>query len=112
MKYLFSDEQLISNSFTLLSNIISIDKKYFDILLQKIILHHNSILEKKSDLPLDYPLREYSIKFLGLKNLGATCYLNSLFQQMFMIPTFQKDIFNFNIINDNNNKEKNNNDNN
>ena len=108
LHYLFSDEQLITISFTLLSNLISIDKRYFDILLQKIILHHNSILEKKSDLPLDYPLRDYSNKFLGLKNLGATCYLNSLFQQMFMIPTFQKDIFNFNILDDINNKESNN----
>ena len=97
LNYLFSDEQLRANSFSLLSNLISIDKKYFDILLQKIIFHHNKIIPKKTDLPIDYPFRETSQKFLGLKNLGATCYLNSLFQQFYMIPIFQKDIFNFNI---------------
>ena len=96
--YLFSDQQLRQNSLSLLSNLISIDKKYFEILFSRVILHHNNILEIKYELPLDYPLRKQSQKFLGLKNLGATCYLNSLLQQMFMIPTFQKDIFDFNIM--------------
>ena len=108
INYLFSDEQLRNNSFTLLENLISLDKKYYQIILQKIILHHRQISVKKSDLPLSYSLRDVkSQKFLGLKNLGATCYLNSLFQQMFMIPTFQQDIFNFNIIDNPEYKDKN-----
>ena len=107
LNYLFSDIQLRNNCFSLLSNLISLDKKYFIILLKKIIHHHEKIIEKKTDLPLNYPLRDKSDKFLGLKNLGATCYINSLFQQLFMIPSFQKDIFNFDLINTE--KENNNN---
>ena len=99
--YLFSDDQLRKNAFDLLSNLISIDNKYFNIISPLFINHHKNILEKKSDLPLDSPIRDtISKKFLGLKNFGATCYLNSLFQQMYMIPTFKKDIFDFNITED------------
>ena len=29
-------------------------------------------------------------KFVGLKNQGATCYLNSLFQTLFFIPEIRK----------------------
>lgn len=30
-----------------------------------------------------------SCGYVGLKNLGCTCYMNTLFQQMFMIPDFR-----------------------
>ena len=33
-----------------------------------------------------------ALRLRGLRNLGATCYLNSLFQQMYMIPEFRRGI--------------------
>ena len=98
INYIFSEDKLRENTFQILSKIISLDKKYFDIISSKIFNHHNEILLKKTELPLSNSLRDFSInKYLGLKNFGATCYLNSLFQQLFMIPTFYNDIFKFNI---------------
>ena len=98
INYIFSEDKLRDNSFQILSNIMTLDKKYFDILCLKIIKLHTNIILKKSELPLSSPLRNFkNNKYLGLKNFGATCYLNSLFQQIYMIPTFYSDIFKFNI---------------
>ena len=100
--YLFDNNKLRENAFHFLSIIITKNKKYFDIILPKIIINHQNILPKKNGLPLTFPLRNFANeKFIGLKNFGATCYLNSLFQQMFMIPTFNKDLFSFNISSEN-----------
>ena len=101
-EYFFSNDQLRSNAFNFLSILISIGKKYFDIISIKIINHHKFIDQKINGLSLEDPLRNFETqKFIGLVNLGATCYLNSLFQQMFMIPTLYEDLLNFNITNEN-----------
>ena len=98
INYIFIEDKLRENAFHLLSNIISLDKKYFDVIWPKVINHHTNIIIKEKDLPLSKPLRDFNVnKYIGLKNFGATCYLNSLFQQIFMIPTFYSDIFKFNI---------------
>jgi ubiquitin C-terminal hydrolase len=33
--------------------------------------------------------------FVGIRNLGSTCYMNSIIQQFFMIESFKKIILNF-----------------
>ena len=105
-------EKLRSNTFNFLSIIISLDKQFYDIISLKIINQHNEIIPKINGLPLHFPIRNFTTeKFIGLKNFGATCYLNSLFQQMYMIPTFQKDLFSFNILNNNENEYNNENEN-
>mmetsp|Transcript_18090 Transcript_18090/g.13040 ORF Transcript_18090/g.13040 Transcript_18090/m.13040 type:complete len:107 (+) Transcript_18090:21-341(+) len=42
------------------------------------------------DLP---PMMRQPSNFVGLLNQGATCYLNSLFQSLFMTPQFRQAIF-------------------
>lgn len=38
-----------------------------------------------------------STGYIGLQNQGATCYLNSLLQSLFMIPEFRQELFSFNF---------------
>jgi len=98
INYIFNEIKIRENAFKVLSNIIALDEKYFNILWKKMSKHHINIVLKKTELPLSYPFRNFNVnKYIGLKNFGATCYLNSLFQQIFMIPTFYTDIFKFNI---------------
>lgn len=33
-----------------------------------------------------------STGYVGIKNLGCICYMNSLFQQLFMIQSFRNDL--------------------
>ena len=39
------------------------------------------------------PIERQDSNFVGLWNQGATCYLNSLFQTLFMTPQFREFIF-------------------
>ena len=48
---------------------------------------------RKSDWQISVHQQERSLTgFVGLKNIGCICYMNSIMQQLFMIPTFRKAI--------------------
>lgn len=36
-------------------------------------------------------------KFVGLSNQGATCYLNSLLQSLFMTPEFRQGLYSWKV---------------
>ena len=106
--YKFNDIHLRQHSFDLLTELISSDENYLYQLLPKVLSHHKKLKEfdaNKIQIPLDVNLRSPLEKFVGLRNFGCTCYLNSLFQQMFMIPTFRYDLLNNFIIKSNNDDE-------
>ena len=42
-------------------------------------------------------MKKKEIKYIGLKNQGATCYLNSLIQTLFMTPEFRSELFKWNF---------------
>lgn len=53
--------------------------------------------KKESDWDLKlYADEKSSTGRVGIKNLGCICYMNSLNQQLFMIPTFRNDILSIN----------------
>ena len=83
--------------FELLLNILkNIDKDIYKSLYIKII----NILDKYHQLGFWRTLNMWDIeskeitncKYIGLKNMNSTCYLNSIIQQLFMIPSFRETI--------------------
>ncbi|KAK8866837.1 hypothetical protein M9Y10_009805 [Tritrichomonas musculus] len=43
------------------------------------------------------PISTSEVSYRGLKNLGATCYMNSILQVLFHLPLFRKYIFNIRV---------------
>ena len=104
----FKDNFLRNYLLSLLTELISSDNNYLNIILPKVIKHHIK-LEKndpnKIETPFDVNIRSPQEKLIGLRNFGSTCYLNSLTQQLFMMPCFHKDLFNNFIISPKSNDE-------
>ena len=70
-----------------------------------ISLPNYNLLSKKTEKTNNIPIIEENenndnnqekIKYIGLKNQGATCYLNSLIQTLFMTPEFRYEILKWN----------------
>ena len=69
-----------------------------------ISLPNHNLLSKKTEKTNNIPIIEENennnnqekIKYIGLKNQGATCYLNSLIQTLFMTPEFRYEILKWN----------------
>ena len=96
ISYKFDWDNLRKHSYTLLSNIIFLDQQYINKVLPKILNYRQFMTQTKLHINGDFKLRDpIHDKLIGLKNFGATCYLNGLFQQMFMNPLFSRDLLSF-----------------
>ena len=97
----FKDNFIRNNLYHLLTELISFDNNYLLRILPKVITHHKKLEifdPNEIETPFDVNIRSSDEKLVGLRNFGSTCYLNSLTQQLFMMPCFRKDLFNnFNI---------------
>lgn len=99
--YKFKDNFIRDHLFNLLTELISLDNDYLPRILPKVITHRKKLEIRdpnKIETPIDVNIRSPNEKLIGLRNFGTTCYLNSLTQQLFMMPSFIKDLFNNFII--------------
>ena len=99
----YNDKEYIGTLFELIENIISINpnKNIFTFFesneIKNLKTKHLSILP---DDKVNYDPKTESKNdtgYLGLKNLSSLCYMNSVIQQLYMIPIFRKSILNLKI---------------
>ena len=99
----FNDREYISTLFELINTIISLDpnKYLFTFFNNEDIKNLKSKhLSNLPDQTVNYDPKIESKSFnnyLGLKNLSSLCYMNSVLQQLFMIPIFKKSLMNLKI---------------
>ena len=95
---IFTNNDLREITLKIFIQSIKYSKNLKSFLLPKILSQHSSFsLDSNAISDIYINLREKSDTFIGLKNYGATCYLNSLVQQLFMMPFFKESLFKFNI---------------
>ncbi|MCQ2817406.1 MAG: hypothetical protein MJ252_09095, partial [archaeon] len=96
--FAYTNSKLRQSSYNLILTLTDYDDDYKTFFYSKIMSHHLEFNTSKSIREdIDIPIKKDSEDYVGLQNFGATCYLNSLFQQLFMNPQFFGSIFEFNI---------------
>ena len=101
----YNDRDYISTLFELINNIISINPNKYVFTFFENEEIKNIKIKHLSNLPddkLNYDPKIESknlLNYLGLKNLSSLCYMNSVIQQLYMIPIFKKSILNLKMSN-------------
>jgi ubiquitin C-terminal hydrolase len=105
VRFKYSSKYLRQKAFSLLLHLIKVKESYKKELAHLVSKHHTSFKnEEIMKMDLEIPLRSKEDTFIGLRNYGCTCYLNSLIQQLFMIPSFRDNIFSVPILENKENK--------
>ena len=69
---------------------ISGKKKNLDILFSTLLRHIPNQLKSRLYLNYDpFSEKKSQYNYVGIKNLGCICYMNSMLQQFFCIPSFR-----------------------
>jgi ubiquitin C-terminal hydrolase len=83
--------------------IVELAKKLrrFAVLINKLMTLHRTQewrTEKFADWNIEYEVSEENLRdYVGLVNLGATCYVNSVVQQLFMLTNLRNTILGLNL---------------
>jgi ubiquitin C-terminal hydrolase len=99
IKFKYSSRYLRNKVYDLLKVLIKIRESYKKDLAMFLMNHHKSFKNQYiSNVDIDIGFRNKNDKFIGLQNYGATCYINSLLQQLYMIPEFRSGILSIPIL--------------
>jgi len=81
-----------SSAFELLEELASDNAANRDKLLALLCAQHESVEERSEWQYSPTGMSKAASGFVGLVNQGATCYMNSLLQQLYMTPGFRRDL--------------------
>jgi ubiquitin C-terminal hydrolase len=84
----YSYSYIRERAYCILISLIKSKKIYRDEIITKITEHHPSIAYLILEDDIDTDIRGNTVKCTGLRNYGATCYINSLIQQLEKLPEF------------------------
>lgn len=77
-----------TGAFKLLSELAADDWANFNLIVQRLVGLHGKDERRTWSYSPTY-LEKAACGFVGLKNQGATCYMNSLMQQLYAVPSFR-----------------------
>lgn len=90
LNFKYSNRTLRSKVYNLLNTLVRLNECFKLELGERLLKHHQSFSNSSANnIDLDINIRSSSDKYIGLRNYGATCYLNSLLQQLYMIKEFR-----------------------
>ena len=95
--YLSSQDSVFHLIIFILRNISSNENLYYNII--KLLSKYHQIGFWKTNSVRNWELELSEInkqKYIGLKNLASTCYMNSILQQIFMIPMLRETLLSIN----------------